>query len=43
VTRYLLDSNIISGSRRSERCIVVTDNERNFAGLKMINPLRVAT
>ena len=34
---------IIAAVAEANDCVVVTDNERNFAGLKIINPLRIAT
>jgi len=64
VTRYLLDTNIISNvtkpapsaallawmeeqadmiiaaAAEANSCVVVTDNEKDFAGLKFVNPLR---
>jgi predicted nucleic acid-binding protein len=33
---------IIAAVAEANDCIVVTDNERDFAGLKFVNPLRVA-
>jgi predicted nucleic acid-binding protein len=32
---------IIAAVAEANDCIVVTDNERDFAGLKVINPIRV--
>jgi len=40
VTRYLLDTNIISGVVKPQHCVVATDNEGDFAGLEVVNPLR---
>ncbi len=34
---------IIAAVAEANDCVVVTDNERNFAGLKIVNPLRIAT
>jgi predicted nucleic acid-binding protein len=31
---------IIAAIAEANHCIVVTDNERDFAGLKVVNPLR---
>jgi predicted nucleic acid-binding protein len=31
---------IIAAVAEANECVVVTDNERDFAGLKFINPLR---
>jgi predicted nucleic acid-binding protein len=31
---------IIAATAQSSRCIVVTDNERDFEGIEVINPLR---
>jgi predicted nucleic acid-binding protein len=31
---------IIAAVAEANGCIVVTDNEKDFAGIKMINPLR---
>ncbi|MDR3719760.1 MAG: type II toxin-antitoxin system VapC family toxin [Bryobacteraceae bacterium] len=33
---------IVAAIAEANDCIVVTDNERDFAGLKIINPLRAA-
>ena len=33
---------IVAAVAEANDCIVVTDNERDFAGLKIVNPLRVA-
>lgn len=33
---------IVAAIAEANDCIVVTDNERDFAGLKIVNPLRVA-
>jgi predicted nucleic acid-binding protein len=33
---------IIAAIATANDCIVVTDNERNFEGIKIINPLRGA-
>jgi predicted nucleic acid-binding protein len=40
--RSALDT-IIAAVAEANDCIVVTDNERDFAGLEIINPLRIAT
>jgi toxin FitB len=34
---------IIAAVAEANKCILVTDNEADFAGLKIINPLRAAT
>jgi predicted nucleic acid-binding protein len=34
---------IIAAVAEANDCIVVTDNERHFAGVKVVNPLRAAT
>jgi predicted nucleic acid-binding protein len=34
---------IIAAVAEANDCVVVTDNERDFAGLKIVNPLRTAT
>jgi predicted nucleic acid-binding protein len=34
---------IIAAIAEANECVVVTDNERHFAGVKVINPLRNAT
>jgi len=34
---------IIAAVGEANDCVVVTDNERNFAGLEIVNPLRIAT
>jgi predicted nucleic acid-binding protein len=31
---------IVAGVAEANDCVVVTDNERDFAGLKIVNPLR---
>ena len=33
---------IIAAVAEANDCIVVTDNENDFAGVKILNPLRVA-
>jgi predicted nucleic acid-binding protein len=33
---------IISAVAQVNDCVVVTDNEKDFAGLKIVNPLRIA-
>jgi predicted nucleic acid-binding protein len=33
---------IVAAIAEANDCIVVTDNEKDFAGLKIVNPLRVA-
>ena len=48
MTRYLLDTNIISNVTKPmpSRALIgwmAIDNERDFAGIKIINPLRRAT
>ncbi len=40
--RSALDMMIAAVAEANE-CVVVTDNERDFAGLKIVNPLRAAT
>ena len=43
MSRYLLDTNIdtvIAATAEVNDCIVVTDNERDFADVEYINPLR---
>jgi predicted nucleic acid-binding protein len=32
---------IIAAVAEANDCVVVTDNEKDFAGLKIVNPLRV--
>ena len=39
--RSALDT-IIAAVAESNDCVVVTDNERDFAGVRVINPLRAA-
>lgn len=34
---------IIAAVAEANHCVVVTDNERDFAGIKIINPLRIGT
>src|SRR6266849_10480101 len=34
---------IIAAVAEANDCVVGTDNERNFPGLKIVNPLRIAT
>ena len=34
---------IVAAVAEANRCVVVTDNEEDFAGLKIVNPLRAAT
>jgi predicted nucleic acid-binding protein len=34
---------IIAAVAEANDCVVVTDNQRDFAGLEIINPLRIAT
>ena len=34
---------IIAAVAEANDCVVVTDNERDFAGLEIVNPLRTAT
>ena len=34
---------IIAAIAEANDCVVVTDNEKDFAGLKIVNPLRAAT
>jgi hypothetical protein len=31
---------IIAAIAESNRCVLVSDNERHFAGVKVLNPLR---
>lgn len=38
--RSSLDTTIIAAVAQANDCIVVTDNERDFAGIEVINPLR---
>ena len=33
---------IIAAVAETNACVVVTDNERDFAGLKIVNPMQVA-
>jgi hypothetical protein len=33
----------IAAVAEANECIVVTDNGRNFAGLRIVNPLRTGT
>ena len=33
---------IIAAVAEANDCLVVTDNEKDFAGLKIVNPLRAA-
>lgn len=33
---------IVAAIAEANDCVVVTDNERDFAGLKIVNPLRIA-
>ena len=39
--RSALDT-IIAAVAEANDCVVVTDNERDFAGIEVVNPLRVA-
>jgi toxin FitB len=39
VTRHLLDT-IIAAVAEANDCVVVTDNERDFAGIELVNSLR---
>ena len=41
-SRSALDM-IIAAVAEANECVVVTDNERDFAGLEIVNPLRTAT
>ena len=41
-SRSALDM-IVASVAEANECIVVTDNEKDFAGLEIINPMRVAT
>ena len=41
-SRNALDA-IIAATARANDCVVVTDNERDFADVEVINPLRNAT
>jgi toxin FitB len=34
---------IVAAVGEANECVVVTDNERDFAGLEIVNPLRTAT
>lgn len=34
---------IIAAVAEANDCVVVTDNEKDFAGLKIVNPMRMAT
>lgn len=34
---------IIAAVAEANDCVVITDNEKDFAGLKIVNPLRMAT
>ncbi len=34
---------IIAAVAKANHCIVVTDNEKDFAGLEIVNPMRAAT
>jgi hypothetical protein len=34
---------ILAAIAEANGCILVTDNEKHFAGLKFINPMRAAT
>jgi predicted nucleic acid-binding protein len=34
---------IIAAIAEANECIVVTDNEKDFAGLKIVNPLRASS
>ncbi len=40
--RSALDT-IIAAVAEANNCVVVTDNEKDFAGVKIVNPLRTAT
>jgi hypothetical protein len=33
---------IIAATAEANDCVVATDNEKNFGGLKIVNPLRAA-
>lgn len=39
--RSALDT-IVAAIAQSNGCVVVTDNERDFKGIEMINPLRAS-
>jgi len=41
LSRNALDM-IVAAVAEANDCVVVTDNEKDFAGLKIVNPLRVA-
>jgi predicted nucleic acid-binding protein len=32
---------IVAACAEANECVIVTDNERHFAGLKFLNPLRI--
>ena len=34
---------IVAAVAEANECVVVTDNEKDFAGLKIVNPLRIST
>jgi toxin FitB len=34
---------IIAAVAEANECVLVTDNEKDFAGLKIVNPLRTGT
>ena len=34
---------IVAATAEVNACVLVTDNERDFAGVKILNPLRPAT
>jgi len=34
---------IIAAIAEANECVVVTDNEKDFAGLEIVNPIRTAT
>ncbi len=34
---------IVAAIAEANECVVVTDNEKDFAGLKSLNPLRIST
>jgi hypothetical protein len=34
---------IVAAVAEANDCIVVTDNEKDFAGISILNPLRMAT
>jgi predicted nucleic acid-binding protein len=40
--RSALDMSVAAVAEANE-CVVVTDNEKDFAALKIVNPLRIAT